>query len=130
MRKLLLRLSPKVFKRRLKASRQGALLPRRAAFFPGSGILRVVMSKPNLESLIETLAAKVHQSWMEERRTAGWTYGEQRDDRLKHTPCLVTYDALPESEKDVDRRVVRTVVQALTDPGYPLPASSEAAAAQ
>ena len=33
----------------------------------------------------------------------GWTYGAERNDALKHHPCLVPYEELPESEKEYDR---------------------------
>ena len=33
----------------------------------------------------------------------GWTYGEERNDALKHHPCLIPYEELPESEKEYDR---------------------------
>jgi ryanodine receptor 2 len=33
----------------------------------------------------------------------GWTYGPERSDALKHHPCLVPYEDLPEVEKAYDR---------------------------
>lgn len=40
----------------------------------------------------------------------GWTWGEQRDDKLKTHPCLVPYEALPDAEREYDRQ---TAVQTL-----------------
>lgn len=31
----------------------------------------------------------------------GWTYGELRDDAGKHHPCLVPYDELNETERNM-----------------------------
>ena len=41
--------------------------------------------------------------WAKERIAQGWTYGAKRDDALKHHPCLIAYEDLPEEEKVYDR---------------------------
>ena len=56
-----------------------------------------------LEDLVEALAEDVHDQWALERMKAGWKYGPERNDQLKHHPCLVPYNELPESEKQYDR---------------------------
>ncbi len=56
-----------------------------------------------LTPLLEAMAKNVHEIWAQERMSQGWTYGEKRDDTLKHHPCLVAYEDLPEEEKDYDR---------------------------
>ncbi len=56
-----------------------------------------------LYPLLEAMAKNVHEIWAQERMSQGWTYGEKRDDTLKHHPCLVPYEDLPEEEKDYDR---------------------------
>ena len=48
----------------------------------------------------------------------GWTYGEQRDDVLKQTPCLVPYSDLPESEKEYDRNTALATIKAIVALGY------------
>lgn len=63
-----------------------------------------------LEGLIEKMARNVHDVWAQGRIAEGWTYGEQRDDRLKKHPCLVPYEELPDAEREYDRR---TAVQTL-----------------
>ena len=55
-----------------------------------------------LEELGEKLAENVHENWAAARISEGWTYGTQRDDINKTTPCLVPYDKLPEAEKEYD----------------------------
>lgn len=56
-----------------------------------------------LTSLLEAMAKNVHEIWAQERITQGWTYGEKRDDALKHHPCLIAYEDLSEEEKVYDR---------------------------
>ena len=56
-----------------------------------------------LDELVEKIAKNVHEVWAQSRIEQGWTYGEERNDELKHHPCLVPYEELPEVEKDYDR---------------------------
>ena len=63
-----------------------------------------------LGTLLEAMAKNVHETWAQERINQGWTFGEKRDDTLKHHPCLVAYEELPEEEKVYDRN---TSVQTL-----------------
>ena len=56
-----------------------------------------------LDELVEKIAKNVHEVWAQSRIEQGWTYGEERNDELKHHPCLVPYEELPEIEKDYDR---------------------------
>lgn len=56
-----------------------------------------------LEKFIEDLAKQQHDVWVQSRIEQGWTYGPERNDQLKHHPCLVPYDELPDIEKAYDR---------------------------
>ena len=56
-----------------------------------------------LDELVEKIAKNVHEVWAQSRIEQGWTYGKERNDELKHHPCLVPYEDLPEIEKDYDR---------------------------
>ena len=56
-----------------------------------------------LEKFIEDLAKQQHDVWAQARIEQGWTYGPERNDQLKHHPCLVPYEELPEVEKAYDR---------------------------
>lgn len=56
-----------------------------------------------LNVLIEQVAKNVHEVWAQSRMEQGWTYGPERNDQLKHHPCLVPYEQLPEVEKAYDR---------------------------
>jgi len=56
-----------------------------------------------LEVLVEQMAKNVHEVWAQTRIAQGWQYGAERSDVLKHHPCLVPYEDLPEEEKVYDR---------------------------
>ena len=56
-----------------------------------------------LNDLVEKMAKNVHEVWAQSRISQGWTYGPERNDALKHHPCLVPYEDLPEVEKAYDR---------------------------
>ncbi len=78
------------------------------------------MTKTLLDSphLIEQLSEQVHKTWMANRIQEGWTYGSERNDSLKRTPCIVPYNELPEIEKEYDRNTVKTTIKALYDLGF------------
>jgi hypothetical protein len=73
---------------------------------------------PGLTALREVLAAHVHEAWVALRRADGWVYGPVRDDGLKQHPCLVSYEALPESDKAYDREIALTTLKAVLALGY------------
>lgn len=53
-----------------------------------------------------------HDSWLEEKRAAGWTYGPVKNADLKQHPCFVPYDELPPEQKAKDY-IFRATVLAL-----------------
>lgn len=77
----------------------------------------VVLPQELLE-LTEAIAENVHDTWAKGRIAEGWTYGPQRDDRLKTTPCLVPYDRLSESEKEYDRNTALETLKLIISFGY------------
>jgi RyR domain len=40
-----------------------------------------------------------HDSWLEEKRAAGWKYGPEKNPATKEHPCFVPYDMLPAAQK-------------------------------
>lgn len=56
-----------------------------------------------LNVLVEEMAKNVHEVWAQSRIEQGWSYGSERNDVLKHHPCLIPYEQLPEVEKAYDR---------------------------
>ena len=73
---------------------------------------------PELAALTERLAENAHDRWAETRLEQGWTYGAVRDDAKKFHPCLIPYDQLPESEKDLDRTTVLGTLKSILALGY------------
>ncbi|MCM1198788.1 MAG: RyR domain-containing protein, partial [Clostridium sp.] len=72
----------------------------------------------DLNELKEAIAENAHEVWAENRQAEGWTYGPQRDDRLKQTPDMVPYAQLPETEKAYDREMAMKTIKLLKKLGY------------
>lgn len=72
----------------------------------------------SLNELMEQLARNVHEVWAAGRIADGWNWGEVRDDEQKLHPCLVSYDELPEIEKDYDRRTALATLKTIVKLGY------------
>lgn len=71
-----------------------------------------------LYPLVETMAKNVHDVWAKSRIEEGWTWGEKRDDTLKHHPCLVTYEDLPEAEREYDRNTAIGTLKLIVKLGF------------
>ena len=48
----------------------------------------------------------------------GWTFGPERDDKLKRHPDLIPYSALPEREKEYDRIMALNTIKLVKRLGY------------
>lgn len=68
--------------------------------------------------LIEEMARNVHEVWAKNRMNEGWTYGPERDDAKKKHPCLVTYEELPESEREYDRATSQETLKFILKSGF------------
>ncbi len=73
-----------------------------------------------LAPVTEQLAEHVHDLWAQSRIREGWTFGSERDGQTKKTPSLVPYGALPDAEKDYDRRSAIEPLKVLLARGYSL----------
>ena len=71
-----------------------------------------------LNDLVEQMAKNVHEVWAKSRMEQGWTYGAERNDALKHHPCLVAYEDLPEVEKAYDRDTALETLKLITKLGF------------
>lgn len=71
-----------------------------------------------LNILVEQMAENVHEIWAQSRMKQGWTYGPERNDELKHHPCLVPYGELPEVEKDYDRNTAVETLKLILKLGF------------
>lgn len=77
-----------------------------------------VVLPQEIQALIEEIALNTHDVWAQSRIEAGWTYGPERNDALKHHPCLVPYDQLSEDEKLYDRQTATEVIKLILSLGY------------
>lgn len=71
-----------------------------------------------LNALVETMARNVHEVWAAGRIAEGWVWGPVRDDAMKHHPCLVPYEELPDSEKEYDRHTAIETIKLILVQGY------------
>lgn len=53
-----------------------------------------------------------HESWLEEKRAAGWQYGPVKDPEKKEHPCFLPYEGLPVEQQAKDY-LFRGIVHAL-----------------
>jgi hypothetical protein len=65
------------------------------------------------EDAVEALAVFEHESWVRERISTGWVYGEIKDIEKKISPYILPYDALPEDVRDLDRDTIRNIPELL-----------------
>lgn len=77
-----------------------------------------VVLPEELNELAEEIAKNVHEVWSAGRMADGWTYGEERNDELKHHPCLIPYEDLSEEEKDYDRRTSQETLKLIIELGF------------
>ena len=71
-----------------------------------------------LNELVEKMAKNVHEVWAQSRMEQGWTYGPERNDALKHHPCLVPYEDLPDVEKAYDRDTALGTLKFIVKAGF------------
>lgn len=77
-----------------------------------------VQLSAELLELTEKIAENVHDVWAAGRIEQGWTYGTERNDELKTTPCLIPYSELPDSEKEYDRNTALETLKLIIKLGY------------
>lgn len=77
-----------------------------------------VVLPPEVAALAERLARNTHENWASQRLSDGWRWGPSRDDARREHPCLVPYDALPEAEKDYDRRTALETLRLVLALGF------------
>jgi hypothetical protein len=66
---------------------------------------------------LDVLARHEQRRWASQHTAAGWSYGPSIDETLKRHPGLVSYEELPEIERDKDRDAVRSIPLVLAAAG-------------
>lgn len=77
----------------------------------------IILDKEILK-LADMLAKNTHEVWAKNRISEGWTYGKERNDEIKTTPCLVPYEELPENEKSYDMDTSLETLKLIKKLGY------------
>lgn len=77
-----------------------------------------VVLPEELTELVEAMAKNVHEVWAETRIAQGWSYGPERNDQLKHHPCLIPYEELPEEEREYDRNTAIGTLKLIQKLGF------------
>lgn len=80
---------------------------------------------PALEADIEKISRNIHETWAKQRMNEGWGYAPELDRDHKLHPCMMDYEDLPESEKEVDRATVTQTIKMLLHMGYKLEKSEQ-----
>ncbi len=65
-------------------------------------------------------ASASHDSWLREKQSTGWKYGEIKDAEKKEHPCFVPYDELPPEQQAKDhlfKGIVSSLSMLLSDGG-------------
>ena len=60
-----------------------------------------VLSRPDIEKMIEPLAARVHDAWMRQRQAEGWNWGAVHNAALKQQEAAKVAAQQKEAEKQV-----------------------------
>ena len=77
-----------------------------------------VQLSEDLLLLTERIAQNTHEVWGAERVAQGWSYGPERNDEKKQSPCLVPYEQLSFEEQQYDRNTAMETIKLLVKLGY------------
>ena len=70
--------------------------------------------KAHIDSGLTMQPEDSHLSWLKQKQTDGWVWGEKKDPAKKTHPCMVPYDQLPIEQRTKDflfREVVHTLAK-------------------
>lgn len=72
----------------------------------------------DLTDLTEAIAENAHEIWASKRRSEGWRYGPERDDKKMLHPDMVPYGELSEGEKYYDRDMALNTIRLVRKLGF------------
>lgn len=90
----------------------------KTTYIPKPEKLDGIQLSDDLSDLVEAMAENVHEVWAQSRMEQGWTYGSERNDILKHHPCLIPYNELPDAEKAYDRDTAISTLKLIIKLGF------------
>ena len=94
--------------------------PSDAAYIPVPINVDSISIPEDLIDLREAIAENTHEVWSRARMSEGWSYGPERDDKLKMHPDLVPYARLTEGEKEYDRILADNTIKLVRKLGFDL----------
>ncbi|XP_042194266.1 ryanodine receptor 3 isoform X3 [Callorhinchus milii] len=71
-----------------------------ASFIPKPVDTSQIVLPPHLEKVRDKLAENIHELWAMNKIELGWVHGKLRDDNKRQHPCLVSFQKLPEQERN------------------------------
>lgn len=77
-----------------------------------------VVLPEELLALTERIAENVHDVWAVGRMAEGWKYGPVKNLEKKTTPQMVSYEELPDNEKEYDRNTAMETLKLIVKLGY------------
>lgn len=89
-----------------------------SAYKPSPVNLDDVTVPEGLDNVMEAIAENTHEVWSASRIADGWKYGPVLDQKAKTHPDLLPYAALPEGEKEYDRRTALNAIKMMIKLGY------------
>lgn len=72
----------------------------------------------DLLALVEYMAKNVHEVWAQNRIKEGWSFGPIMNNENRQHPCLVPYEALPDTEKEYDRATSQETLKLILKAGF------------
>lgn len=87
-------------------------------YIPQPADVSTIELPPELEALAETISKNVHEVWAQNRINEGWTYGPERNDEKRITPCLAPYEQLSDEEKAYDRNTAFSTLKYIVSLGF------------
>ena len=91
-----------------------------ARYVPAPRDTSAVRLTAEMSALTEDLAKNTHEVWATQRVAEGWRYGPCRNEERKEHPGLVSYEDLPNSEKEYDRSTALETLRLILSLGYRL----------
>ena len=89
-----------------------------ARYVPTPRDTSAVFLTAEMSALTEELAKNTHEVWAVQRMAEGWRYGPCRDEERREHPGLVSYEDLPDSEKEYDRSTALETLRLILSLGY------------
>jgi hypothetical protein len=79
---------------------------------------KLVFSEDDPQDEVSLMARMEHDSWCQRKMEQGWRYGPEKDPARKTNPSLISWDELPEVEKEKNKAYIRDLPRLLARAGF------------